>query len=322
MSAAEEDRRKKKKEKKDKKKTKISSQPDDDTNTIIASNRIQNAGPESTNKRKRSHRADGEDVPKKSKKSKKSRRSAELDEATETAATVADATISQPRKREVSSHSHEGTSLEGGKKKDKKRSKKPTEICDATAIPAVVNKREGSQSGGEDSQKKKKKSKYSRKRSGTSTKSYDTISGTSVTMDSTPEAAAHMRSFSNAQDENTETPTSSKEVAPTFAQGKLQSTKAFEGRNGNSVNHDHPSNKHHEKRNNVPFSRIPTDIKVDERFASNHYQPYDFAHHSYNDLSVTKGKGFTKEKNKKKRGQSFRGGKIDIAVGRSIKFDD
>lgn len=38
------------------------------------------------------------------------------------------------------------------------------------------------------------------------------------------------------------------------------------------------------------------------------------------DLIKTRGKGFTKEKNKKKKG-SYRGGKIDMAV-HSIKFDD
>ncbi|CDW96827.1 hypothetical protein [Sporisorium scitamineum] len=39
------------------------------------------------------------------------------------------------------------------------------------------------------------------------------------------------------------------------------------------------------------------------------------------DLIVTRGKGFTKEKNKKKRG-SYRGGAIDVYGSHSIKFDD
>lgn len=51
----------------------------------------------------------------------------------------------------------------------------------------------------------------------------------------------------------------------------------------------------------VPFSRIPADQKVDPRF-SNQYVSYDYADKAYQDLVVTKGKGFTKEKNKKKRG--------------------
>ncbi|KAK5173398.1 jun-like transcription factor [Saxophila tyrrhenica] len=59
------------------------------------------------------------------------------------------------------------------------------------------------------------------------------------------------------------------------------------------------------KKEAVPFSRIPADQKVDPRFSSNNYVPYDYADRAYQDLSVTKGKGFTKEKNKKKRGESI-----------------
>ena len=58
------------------------------------------------------------------------------------------------------------------------------------------------------------------------------------------------------------------------------------------------------KKSNVPFSRIPADTKVDPRFASNEYVSYEYADRAFKDLSVTKGKGFTKEKNKKKRGTS------------------
>jgi len=58
------------------------------------------------------------------------------------------------------------------------------------------------------------------------------------------------------------------------------------------------------KKENAAFSRIPADIKVEAKFASNAYVPYDYADRAYQDLSVTKGKGFTKEKNKKKRGKS------------------
>ena len=56
------------------------------------------------------------------------------------------------------------------------------------------------------------------------------------------------------------------------------------------------------KKTNTPFSRIPQDTKVDPKLASNAYVPYDYAEKAHQDLSVTKGKGFTKEKNKKKRG--------------------
>jgi hypothetical protein len=75
------------------------------------------------------------------------------------------------------------------------------------------------------------------------------------------------------------------------------------------------------KKVNEPFSRIPKDIKVDERLASNAYVPYDYAQKAHEDLIVTRGKGFTKEKNKKKRG-SYKGGAIDVHGRKGIKFDD
>ena len=56
------------------------------------------------------------------------------------------------------------------------------------------------------------------------------------------------------------------------------------------------------KKNETRFSRIPADTKVDPKLASNAYVPYDYANRAHQDLIVTKGKGFTKEKNKKKRG--------------------
>lgn len=71
---------------------------------------------------------------------------------------------------------------------------------------------------------------------------------------------------------------------------------------------------------NSPFQRVPKDTPIDERF-SNKYKSYDYADQAHYDLSVTRGKGFTKEKNKKKRG-SYRGGPIDIGGGRGIKFED
>jgi SRP40, C-terminal domain len=54
---------------------------------------------------------------------------------------------------------------------------------------------------------------------------------------------------------------------------------------------------------------------------SNRYQSYSYADKAYKDLSVTRGKGFTKEKNKKKRG-SYRGGAIDTSGGKAFKFED
>lgn len=76
------------------------------------------------------------------------------------------------------------------------------------------------------------------------------------------------------------------------------------------------------KAENKPFSRIPENIAVDPRFESNEYVPYNYADKSHEALSAVRGKGFTKEKNKKKRGQGFRGGMIDIGQSRGVKFDD
>jgi hypothetical protein len=55
---------------------------------------------------------------------------------------------------------------------------------------------------------------------------------------------------------------------------------------------------------------------------SNTYVAYAYADRAFKDLSVTRGKGFTKEKNKKKRG-AYRGGPIDIGPSKySFKFED
>ena len=82
-----------------------------------------------------------------------------------------------------------------------------------------------------------------------------------------------------------------------------------------------PASSKQQKKQNTPFQRVPKDTPVDPKLASNAYQSYDYADRAYQDLSVTKGKGFTKEKNKKKRG-SYRGGAIDVSGGKGIKFND
>ncbi|MCJ1375038.1 hypothetical protein MMC20_006272 [Loxospora ochrophaea] len=74
------------------------------------------------------------------------------------------------------------------------------------------------------------------------------------------------------------------------------------------------------KKQVTPFSRIPKDIKIDAKLSSNAYVPYNYADRAHQDLSVTKGKGFTKEKNKKKRG-SYKGGMIDTSGGKGYKFE-
>jgi hypothetical protein len=60
---------------------------------------------------------------------------------------------------------------------------------------------------------------------------------------------------------------------------------------------------------------------ADANRISNAYIPNAYAERAHKDLSVTRGKGFTKEKNKKKRG-SYRGGHLDLSGGRGYKFED
>ncbi|KAL9084997.1 MAG: hypothetical protein Q9159_004963 [Coniocarpon cinnabarinum] len=71
-----------------------------------------------------------------------------------------------------------------------------------------------------------------------------------------------------------------------------------------------------------PFSRIPENIAVAQQFSSNAYIPDSYGQKAYDDLSVVRGRDFTKEKNKKKRGQGFRGGRIDIGMNNAVKFED
>lgn len=70
----------------------------------------------------------------------------------------------------------------------------------------------------------------------------------------------------------------------------------------------------------TPLAELSARADADSHI-SNAYRSYDYAEKAYKDLSVTRGKGFTKEKNKKKRG-SYRGGAIDISGGKGFKFDD
>lgn len=78
-----------------------------------------------------------------------------------------------------------------------------------------------------------------------------------------------------------------------------------------------------DKKPNVPFSRIDRNIKVEDKFRSNRFtdNAHGWGQKAHEDLIVTKGKGFTKEKNKKKRG-SYRGGFIDTGARNGIKFDE
>ncbi|KAI0075262.1 hypothetical protein K474DRAFT_1600089, partial [Panus rudis PR-1116 ss-1] len=81
------------------------------------------------------------------------------------------------------------------------------------------------------------------------------------------------------------------------------------------------------KRNGERFQRVkPENVTfADERLKNNGFESRgagenDYGAKAHRDLIVTRGAGFRKEKNKKKRG-SYRGGEITMA-SHSIKFTD
>ena len=78
--------------------------------------------------------------------------------------------------------------------------------------------------------------------------------------------------------------------------------------------------KKHEGAKPTQLAALSYDGPTDE-YIDNTYKSYEYADRAYKDLSVTRGKGFTKEKNKKKRG-SYRGGAIDTSGGKGFKFED
>jgi len=66
--------------------------------------------------------------------------------------------------------------------------------------------------------------------------------------------------------------------------------------------------------------KIKSNFEKDE-LADNRYHGYDaYASKAHNKLIKTRGKGFTKEKNKKKRATFHGGGEISMGVN-SVKFD-
>lgn len=88
------------------------------------------------------------------------------------------------------------------------------------------------------------------------------------------------------------------------------------------VRHIHPDRRTIHNGEPKRFSRIKTDIEVHPGVASNAYNAGEsnYGAKAHKDLIVTRGDGFRKEKQKKKRG-SYKGGEIDFQT-RSFKFTD
>jgi len=106
----------------------------------------------------------------------------------------------------------------------------------------------------------------------------------------------------------------------------LNENSALEKTNSEENNEGNMLNGIKKRTTNSPFQRVKSEeIYVDPRLRDNSFEAKSGAATSWGyranqDLIVTRGKGFTKEKNKKKRG-SYRGGQIDMHGVHSIKFD-
>jgi len=81
------------------------------------------------------------------------------------------------------------------------------------------------------------------------------------------------------------------------------------------------------RKTNTSFQRVKADVVKyhDEKLKDNSFESRgtkadDYGAQASRDLIVTRGDGFRKEKNKKKRG-SYRGGEITLQ-SHSFKFDD
>ena len=152
--------------------------------------------------------------------------------------------------------------------------------------------------------------------------SSETVKGTSdqkATTSETSVSSSSSDSEANAPDRIKDA--SAEEESPSQSSSKLTKSKSTK-RKRKDETEEAPATKkkaYELKKSNTPFERVPKDTPVDSRF-TNKYKSYDYADRAYQDLSVTKGKGFTKEKNKKKRG-SYRGGAIDVEGGKGIKFE-
>lgn len=78
--------------------------------------------------------------------------------------------------------------------------------------------------------------------------------------------------------------------------------------------------KTNERFQRVKSQNVEPDFLVDNKYEAKARPNNDYGERAHRDLIVTRGSGFRKEKNKKKRG-SYRGGEITLE-NHSIKFDD
>ncbi|KAI9065387.1 hypothetical protein FKP32DRAFT_1567789, partial [Trametes sanguinea] len=164
--------------------------------------------------------------------------------------------------------------------------------------------------------------------------------------DSDSDSDSSSSSDDDSDDEKTAKTTKTKtvEVKKTPSEAPSQSASSTPKRNGNGKE----KNGKKPRKSNTPFQRIkPEEVKfADERLKDNRFEARvrasaqklcavrlsshhgivqgasqsDYGAKAARDLIVTRGAGFRKEKNKKKRG-SYRGGEITME-SYSIKFND
>lgn len=138
----------------------------------------------------------------------------------------------------------------------------------------------------------------------TSTDSSATLEGGSPKKPSSSSSSSSATSDSSSSDsDDSDKPAKKSKKPPKAVDPPASASTKMKRKRSASLNVDvqTPNSTKLPKKQNTPFSRIPQDTKVDPKLASNAYVPYDYAQRAHEDLVVTKGKGFTKEKNKKKR---------------------
>ncbi|KAJ9048195.1 jun-like transcription factor [Entomophthora muscae] len=204
---------------------------------------------------------------------------------------------------------------------------------DAKKVESASSSSDSSSSNSDSSEDEKEEPKKEAVKTKSSSSSSDSSSSDSSD-DEPTEDAKKAESSSSSSDSSSSDSASSKEEFKPSSSGKDKDTlKRKIGTpesSPKSVKVKLTAPKFPQPKSNDPptrFCRIKDDdvVFADPRLQDNTFTSKGGAEGSYGekahrDLIVTRGKGFTKEKNKKKRG-SYRGGQIDFA-SHSIKFDD
>ncbi|KAK5441920.1 jun-like transcription factor [Exophiala xenobiotica] len=212
----------------------------------------------------------------------------------------------------------------------KKKSKTAPETTEAVVKKNLKRKAESSssESSSSDSESDSSDDDRAAKRTKVDTKDAADDASTSETSTSTSEESDEDKDIGNAGELANGTKPVSVQEASSESSGTVRGDNmdvdtqqpTFEDAAERTPRSTAPLKKKHTGARPTPLAQLSAHATADSHI-SNAYQSYEYAERAYNDLSVTRGKGFTKEKNKKKRG-SYRGGPIDISGGKGFKFDD